>query len=762
MDCVKNRVENLSVPMEGYETYGHGKQVFDRKMSLDEDYSREELSTKLVVQDYTVDGYLVFDSLEEFWEYNNSLPEHLRSFSEVVYGDVPRASMIHVGFTSRSKVTGTKIVNILKQVIRGILDEFIASYHDTVGLPKTPKDLVVMDECGKSTRGLWLYSFHIVAPSFTFANYDEANAFIDKVLLRVPKNIRHCVIPSYDQHVDFVRILGSTYLEDKRNKKISPFSRFLGTNVDTHRNDLFIHKFSKCTDRTVMSAEDDVGEKESVPCTDQEETTPASIILHADTKLHDKTCEVTETPDIKGAHCSIDTVQQIVDSMEQGESLVVSQHFEQDTINEETNPPTLSSVSRKVDPIFRIDDHQLSQSNTSPCENTNHNQQVEHSTNMDIGDESRNADSSLEPEVSDLGYRKNNITCLSNVIAADTSNLLSLVENPQVLPCFTPENATSFISTTSVEKFGSPSNPNLFAISAAVNFIVIIFTIRRAANYDTRLDDISYHLFEGLHFTNQDNHFLSGYRTYQINVERIHYRNFGCRIANQPYSLVDKFIRNKNLCQLHILQLVNYTMNNKCERVFIVILLVCIGKKECKRYFRRNVSFHKTGCDWKLYKKTSLRHHGYSEIAESNRKKHNSRKVRHLTIIPVVLESRRSDNVHLLHSVIVDPSWCIRNKHEQITINRYPHFGLRCTTSKKVGQITILDSLPSKCTTKGNRRLCFSTQKYMPVEPPIKASRYYNGHLTYMGSNKTLHSKYSDTNRCIYKSKETCYQQAPP
>ncbi|PKB98192.1 hypothetical protein RhiirA5_431771, partial [Rhizophagus irregularis] len=78
-------------------------------LSVEEVYDKEELSTKLVVKDHNADVYRVFHSREEFWEFNDGIAEHLRSFSEVVYGDLPQFPRIHVEFGSLNKLPGTKI-----------------------------------------------------------------------------------------------------------------------------------------------------------------------------------------------------------------------------------------------------------------------------------------------------------------------------------------------------------------------------------------------------------------------------------------------------------------------------------------------------------------------------------------------------------------------------------------------------------------------------------------------------------------------------
>ncbi|CAG8759891.1 17089_t:CDS:2, partial [Rhizophagus irregularis] len=123
------------------------------------------------------------------------------------------------------------------------LEVFQAKYQDTKSVPKTPKDLVVMDECGLSTHGFWIYSFHIQAPLFTFKGYEEASLFLDNVVQRVPKQVHQSIFLPYSPHVQYIRILGSTFKDNPRHKKISPYSHLFGTTTDLHQNALFVNHF---------------------------------------------------------------------------------------------------------------------------------------------------------------------------------------------------------------------------------------------------------------------------------------------------------------------------------------------------------------------------------------------------------------------------------------------------------------------------------------------------------------------------------------
>ncbi|CAB5185115.1 unnamed protein product [Rhizophagus irregularis] len=106
---------------------------------------------------------------------------NFRSFSEVVYGDLPQFPRIHVEFGSLNRLPGTKIVSLLKQILDGMLEMFRNRYSGIMNVPNSPNDVVA-----------WT---------------------------------------------------SSTCPKESLHKKISRFSQFLGTNVNIHKNELFVKKF---------------------------------------------------------------------------------------------------------------------------------------------------------------------------------------------------------------------------------------------------------------------------------------------------------------------------------------------------------------------------------------------------------------------------------------------------------------------------------------------------------------------------------------
>ncbi|CAG8777352.1 21236_t:CDS:2, partial [Rhizophagus irregularis] len=80
-------------------------------------------------------------------------------------------------------------------------------------------------------------------PSFSFSGYQEASIFLDNVTLRVPKKIQQYLFLPCSPPIQYIRILDSTFPDDAKNKKISSYSRYLGTATDIPQNGLFVNHF---------------------------------------------------------------------------------------------------------------------------------------------------------------------------------------------------------------------------------------------------------------------------------------------------------------------------------------------------------------------------------------------------------------------------------------------------------------------------------------------------------------------------------------
>uniref|UniRef100_U9SR45 Uncharacterized protein n=1 Tax=Rhizophagus irregularis (strain DAOM 181602 / DAOM 197198 / MUCL 43194) TaxID=747089 RepID=U9SR45_RHIID len=89
--------------------------------------------------------------------------------------------------------------------------------------------------------------------SFFFADYTETKKFTELLIKSLPRDIGLFVLRLPDEPFHFVRIVDSASPDQKRHKRISPYSQFLGTNVDVNKRRLFIKKFPLDTRSSVAS-----------------------------------------------------------------------------------------------------------------------------------------------------------------------------------------------------------------------------------------------------------------------------------------------------------------------------------------------------------------------------------------------------------------------------------------------------------------------------------------------------------------------------
>ncbi|GES95853.1 hypothetical protein GLOIN_2v1486654 [Rhizophagus clarus] len=82
------------------------KRLFNDLYVVEKLYDKETLSMKLIVQDNTDRGYRVFDSLQEFWDYNEIVPERSRQL-----------------------------------LLSGMLEEICNGYGDSTNVPKSLKNI---------------------------------------------------------------------------------------------------------------------------------------------------------------------------------------------------------------------------------------------------------------------------------------------------------------------------------------------------------------------------------------------------------------------------------------------------------------------------------------------------------------------------------------------------------------------------------------------------------------------------------------------
>ncbi|GBC32021.1 uncharacterized protein OCT59_012842 [Rhizophagus irregularis] len=201
---------------------------------------------KLTVFDHYIDKYIVFDSLEAYWEMTDNTPTEYRCYEEVVFSDAPQSPVIEVCLSSTTRFSGTKIVEILRTILDVMLKIFRTHYTDYANMANIPSalnDFVIMDEIVQRD-GTWYYYFHIQTTSFYFPSYYYCADFREKVCDSLPIHISSLITRPTDYIFQLVGISGSYLLSLENHKRITPYSQFLGTNTSVDRNNLFVSCFS--------------------------------------------------------------------------------------------------------------------------------------------------------------------------------------------------------------------------------------------------------------------------------------------------------------------------------------------------------------------------------------------------------------------------------------------------------------------------------------------------------------------------------------
>ncbi|CAG8470309.1 uncharacterized protein OCT59_002895 [Rhizophagus irregularis] len=215
-------------------------------------YIRFAKSKKLTVFDHYKEHYIIFDSLDTYWEMLDNTPKEYRCFEEVVFHDIPQSPVIEIGVSSDVRYPGTKIVEILRTTLDTMQKIFRTEYTDYTNIariPSTLDDFVVMDEIVQRD-GKWHYFFHIQTPSFYFPNYSYCAEFRERLCASLPCHISSLIARPTEYIYQLVGISGSYLLSLDNNKRITPYSQFLDTRTSVDKNDLFVSRFSVMQDPT--------------------------------------------------------------------------------------------------------------------------------------------------------------------------------------------------------------------------------------------------------------------------------------------------------------------------------------------------------------------------------------------------------------------------------------------------------------------------------------------------------------------------------
>lgn len=186
----------------------------------------EKLGNHMVIRDeYSANRYLVFDSPECFVKWQNTIPLAQRCFHEIIFGPLAQRIKFDIDImSSLSEVKGAdKITEIIDSILSVIVDELFDSYYETDFIMPTKSALAVCDSSGQTTGG-YKYSFHIIVLPYVVANNIEAGEFTNKVIGKLPDDIKKFIDPNVNKRIQSFRLLGS----HKPNS-----SRFKTANAET-------------------------------------------------------------------------------------------------------------------------------------------------------------------------------------------------------------------------------------------------------------------------------------------------------------------------------------------------------------------------------------------------------------------------------------------------------------------------------------------------------------------------------------------------
>jgi hypothetical protein len=134
----------------------------------------------------------------------------------------------------------------LDVLVEAVLDELYSAYFGVEdGVAPTRDDIVVTDSSGFVTKPggerVWKHSFHLLVLPFCVVDNEEARGFTERVLDRLPAEVRALVDPGVNSRVQNFRLVGSSKLGEGRPKRPSAeIAAALGTRAGAGVADLLV------------------------------------------------------------------------------------------------------------------------------------------------------------------------------------------------------------------------------------------------------------------------------------------------------------------------------------------------------------------------------------------------------------------------------------------------------------------------------------------------------------------------------------------
>lgn len=199
----------------------------------------KNIQSYFVIRDDGKNLYMVFDSIEEFitWQQTISLPS--RNFHEVILGEYPQRIKFDIDAIGCDEIT---IKRILEKLLQSILDELYDTYRiewENGTIQPTLSDILITTSTGVVPEKGLKFSFHVIVTSFYLIDNVEAQNFTTKVISRLGKGAEY-IDQNVNKSIQNFRLLGSTKMDANRPKIV--YTEIEGTAVDVDLESSLISK----------------------------------------------------------------------------------------------------------------------------------------------------------------------------------------------------------------------------------------------------------------------------------------------------------------------------------------------------------------------------------------------------------------------------------------------------------------------------------------------------------------------------------------
>jgi len=204
--------------------------------SVEDVYGRDACD-RVIMRDERKNRFLVFESRAEFHLWYAAVAAAAAmdtaaaapALHEVILGtqaqllkfdiDIPHTAAVLCGVATGAAAAAAAAAAI-STILDAILDELYATYYATEGYFPAREDLAVYDSSG-ADGAHYKYSYHVHVLPFAVPNNVTAQAFTEKVLDRLPKDLQAIIDGSVNKRTQNFRFAGSAKVGTGRVKRLT-------------------------------------------------------------------------------------------------------------------------------------------------------------------------------------------------------------------------------------------------------------------------------------------------------------------------------------------------------------------------------------------------------------------------------------------------------------------------------------------------------------------------------------------------------------